>query len=176
MPTDTPPAAPETKKYVPDVKSAALNIQRLFDACGDGSGKLDASWVMVVATKALEALHDGIEEGCTFSAVDFLPLIAPLVQRADSAETQYINLADLHRRTFDETEKTLLPEWQTVSDELARDGNSSWCSVMRGAVAMIRERAESAERERDAARDELKALGQAMCAAASVGGTKEAAR
>lgn len=31
-------------------------IQRLFEACGDGTGSLDSGWVIVVATKALEAL------------------------------------------------------------------------------------------------------------------------
>ncbi len=55
------PPLPVPKKYVPDVKAAQEHLQRLFEACGDGSGKLDASWVMTVATKALEALNDGIE-------------------------------------------------------------------------------------------------------------------
>jgi hypothetical protein len=76
-------------------------------------------------------------------------VLAPLIQRAEAAEKQYANLFDLHRGTLDETEKALLPEWQTASDEMTRDGNSSWCSAMRGAVAMIRERAEAAERERE---------------------------
>lgn len=45
---------------VPDVCAAQLHLQRLFDACGDGSGKLDAGWVMAVVTKAREALSEGI--------------------------------------------------------------------------------------------------------------------
>ncbi len=56
------PPLPRPKKYVPDVISARGHLDRLFEACGDGSDKLDAGWVMTVVTKAREALSEGIEE------------------------------------------------------------------------------------------------------------------
>lgn len=65
------PRCSQEKKpeYTPDIRAASQHIQRLFDACGDGAGKLDAGWVIVVATKALEALSEGIAESTELTAL-----------------------------------------------------------------------------------------------------------
>jgi len=64
--TFTPPKEP----YVPDVRAAYEHLRRIFEACGDGSGKLDSGWAIAVATKAMEALSEGIESLPTAQIVD----------------------------------------------------------------------------------------------------------
>lgn len=54
---------------IPDVKVAQHHLQRLFDSCGDGSGTIDATWVMVVVTKAMEALSEGIRSAAAAELV-----------------------------------------------------------------------------------------------------------